>query len=165
MTDLPIFVMERSFEARPELVWRTWTEAELVKRWYGPGVETEIHAFTVEPGGLWINEMRMGDQSMYQRMEYTEVEPPARLVMLMSNCDAEWNVIDNPMMPQWPRTFLTEVTFEPDGDEGTTLTLRWIPHEASDEQNDAFEAAMDGMEQGWGAGMTMIAEILEELKA
>lgn len=163
MTDLPIFVMERNFDAPPELVWRTWTEADLVERWYGPGVETYIHAFDVKPGGLWINEMRMDDQSMFQRMEYTEVEPPARLVMLMSNCDADWNVIDNPMMPQWPRTFLTEVELEAEGD-GTKLTLRWIPHEASDEQNEAFARAMDGLEQGWGAGMTLIGEILEELK-
>ncbi|MEO9825107.1 MAG: SRPBCC domain-containing protein [Paracoccaceae bacterium] len=163
MSDLPIFVMEHSFDAPPAIVWRTWTEADLIERWYGPGVETAIHNFEVSPGGLWINEMRMGDQSMYQRMEYTEVEPPARLVMLMSNCDADWNIIDNPMMPQWPRTFLTEVEFEAEG-EGTRLTLRWIPHEASDEQNEAFARAMEGMEQGWGAGMTMIAELLEELK-
>lgn len=162
MTDLPIFFMERKFEAPPALVWRTWTEADLVERWYGPGVETAIHSFDVTPGGLWINEMRMGDQSMYQRMEYTEVEAPARLVMLMSNCDAEWNIIDNPMMPEWPRTFLTEITFVPDGD-GTMLTLSWIPHEASDEQNDAFATAMEGMEQGWGAGMSIIDDILAEL--
>lgn len=163
MTDLPIFVMERSFESTPEQVWRTWTEAELLERWYGPGVETHIHEFDVRPGGLWINEMRMGDKSMYQRMEYTEVEAPARLVMLMSNCDADWEIIDNPMMPHWPRTFLTEVEFESEGD-GTKVTLRWIPHEASDEQNDAFANAMDGMEEGWGAGMRVIAEILEELE-
>lgn len=164
MADLPIFVMERSFDAPPELVWRTWTQAELVERWYGPGVETHIHEFDVKPGGLWINEMRMGDQSMYQRMEYTEVEAPARLVMLMSNCDADWDIIDNPMMPHWPRTFLTEIEMEPEGD-GTRLTLRWIPHESSDEQNDAFAQALDGMEDGWGAGMALISEILEELEA
>ena len=38
MTDLPTYVLDRTFNATPDLVWRTWTEPELVQRWYGPGV-------------------------------------------------------------------------------------------------------------------------------
>ena len=159
----PKFVMHRTFDAPPALVWRTWTEVELVERWYGPGVETKIHRFEPEVGGLWLNEMVMGDNSMFQRTEYTEVDAPSRLVMLMSNADENWNVIPSPMMPNWPRVLLTTVTLEAEGD-GTKLTLEWEPHEATDDENAAFEAALAGLDKGWGAGMDIIAEIVAELQ-
>ncbi len=67
----------------------------------------------------------------YQRTEYTDVVEPARLVCLMSNTDANWNVAPNPMMPDWPRALLTIVTFEEHGAQ-TKMRLTWAPHEASE---------------------------------
>ena len=103
MSDVPTYVLEREFDAPRELVWKTWTDPELLPRWYGPGVETIVHHLEVKPGGLWLDEMRMGGGSHYERVEYTEVTPPERLVWLHSVCDADWNVTVNPMMPDWPR--------------------------------------------------------------
>lgn len=160
----PKFVMHRNFDASPALVWRTWTEVDLVERWYGPGVETKIHRFEPKVGGLWLNEMVMGENSMFQRTEYTEVDAPSRLVMLMSNTDKDWNVIPSPMMPNWPRVLLTTVTLKAEG-EGTKLTLEWEPYEATEDEKAAFEAALGGLDKGWGAGMDIIAEIVAELQA
>lgn len=159
----PKFVMTRDFDAPRALVWRTWTEAALVQRWYGPGVETVIHEFDVRPGGLWLNEMKMGERSMNQRMEFTEVSPTDRLVMLMSNADDDWNVIASPMMPDWPRVLLTTVEFF-EHDAGTRLALTWEPHEASQAERAAFAAAIPDLDKGWGAGMDIIAEILADLQ-
>ena len=159
----PKFVMTRDFAAPKGLVWRTWTEADLVQRWYGPGVETVIHEFDPQPGGLWLNEMKMGENSMHQRMEFTEVSPHDRLVMVMANADAGWNVIASPMMPDWPRQLLTTVDLaETDGT--TTLTLTWEPYEATEAELAAFAAAIPDLDKGWGAGMDIVAEILEELQ-
>lgn len=164
MSDVPTYVLEREFDAPRELVWKVWTDAELLPRWYGPGVETIVHHLEVKPGGLWLDEMRMGGGSHYERIEYTEVTPPERLVWLHSVCDADWNVTANPMMPDWPRVLLTTVTFDEDGDR-TRLRLTWAPHEASDAENAAFAAAMSGLDRGWGAGMKLIAELLTEMQA
>ena len=71
------------FDAPRALVWKTWTDPKLLPRWYGPRVETIIHRLQLKPGGLWLLEMRMGGKSMYQRVEYTEVTPPERLVSLL----------------------------------------------------------------------------------
>ena len=43
MTDLPTCVLDREFTARRELVWRAWTDPELLPRWYGPGAKTIVH--------------------------------------------------------------------------------------------------------------------------
>ena len=115
MSDVPTYVLEREFDAPRELVWKVWTDAELLPRWYGPGVETIVHHLEVKPGGLWLDEMRMGGGSHYERIEYTEVTPPERLIWLHSVCDADWSVTANPMVPDWPRVLLTTVTFDEDG--------------------------------------------------
>lgn len=164
MSELPVYVLERVFDAPRELVWKTWTDPELLPRWYGPNVETIVHRLDVTPGGLWLGEMKWGDNSHFQRVEYTEVDAPARLVWLHSNCDADWNVTANPMMPDWPRVLLTTVTFEEEGGQ-TRMRLTWIPHEASEAEIACFAAAIEGMDKGWGSGMELLAELLAELQA
>jgi uncharacterized protein YndB with AHSA1/START domain len=164
MNELPTYVLEREFNAPRELVWKTWTDPLLLARWYGPNVETIIHRLDVTPGGLWLNEMKMGEKSSYQRSEYTEVVEPERLVCLMSNADADWNLAPNPMMPDWPRVLLTTVTFEETGGR-TKMRLTWAPHEASAAEIACFAAAIDGMGKGWNAGMKLLAELLAELQA
>lgn len=163
MSELPVYVLERVFDAPRELVWKTWTDPELLPRWYGPNVETIVHRLDVTPGGLWLGEMKWGDNSHFQRVEYTEVDAPARLVWLHSNSDADWNITANPMMPDWPRVLLTTVTFEEEGDQ-TRMRLTWIPHEANEVEIACFAAAIEGMDKGWGSGMELLAELLAELQ-
>lgn len=164
MTDLPTYVLDRVFDAPRELVWKTWTDPELLPRWYGPNVETIIHRLDLRPGGLWLVEMKWGDDGHYQRVEYTEVTPPQRLVWLHSTSDAEWNVIPSPMMADWPRVLLTTVTFE-ETDGKTSMRLTWVPHDASDAEIACFAAAIDGMGTGWESGMELLTELLAELQA
>jgi len=164
MSDVPTYLLERDFDAPRELVWKTWTDPELLARWYGPNVETIVHRLDVKAGGLWLNEMRWGDKANFERVEYTEVTPPERLVWLHSVADADWNVVSNPMMPDWPRVLLTTVTFEEDGGR-TKMRLTWVPHGASEAEIACFGAAMEGLDKGWGAGMKILEELLAELQA
>jgi uncharacterized protein YndB with AHSA1/START domain len=163
MSDTPVYILERTFNAPRPLVWKAWTDAELLPRWYGPRVETVIHKLDVRVGGLWLLEMKWGGNSNYQRVEYTEVSPPERLVWLHSNADADWNIADNPMMADWPRVLLTTVTFEENGGK-TNLRLAWEPHEATDAELACFAAAIDGLDKGWGSGMDLLEEILAEMQ-
>lgn len=163
MNDLPVFVLERVFEAPRALVWKTWTEADLLSRWYGPDAQTIIHQLDVRPGGLWLNEMKWGDNSMFERVEYTEVVAAERLVWLHSTADQDFNIAANLMMADWPLVLLTIVTFEEVGGK-TNLRLTWQPHAASAAEIATFSAAIDGLGKGWGAGMDMLASILAELQ-
>ncbi|KZL03674.1 MULTISPECIES: SRPBCC domain-containing protein [unclassified Pseudovibrio] len=164
MSELPTYVLERTFNAPRELVWRTWTEPDLISRWYGPNVESIVHQLDVKQGGLWLHEMKWGDNSNFQRVEYTEVSKPSKLVWLHATSDADWNVIASPMMQDWPRVLLTTVTFEQDGDQ-TKMRLTWVPHDATEAEIACFEAAIGGMNQGWNAGMGLLEELLAELQS
>ncbi len=164
MTELPSYVLDRVFEARREMVWRAWTDPELLSRWYGPNVETIIHGFDLKPGGHWLNEMRWGDNAHFSKATFQTVEPPARLVWHHATTDAEWNVTANPMMPDWPRVILTDVVFEDLGAK-TKVRLTWVPHEASEAEIACFAGAMERMGQGWESGYQILDKILAELQS
>ncbi len=70
MSELPEYILDRIFDAPRELVWRAWTDPELLHRWYGPGVETIIHEFDLKPGGSWLNEMKWGGNSDFSKMVF-----------------------------------------------------------------------------------------------
>jgi uncharacterized protein YndB with AHSA1/START domain len=163
MRDQTTYVLDRVFDAPRELVWKAWTDPNLLPRWYGPNVETIVHRLDLKPGGLWLVEMKWNGKSNYQRVEYSEVARPERLVWLHSNSDANWNVTPSPMMPDWPRVLLTTVTFE-EGGGRTKLRLTWIPHEASEAEVACFAAAIERIGKGWDAGMELLAKLLTELQ-
>ncbi|MCI2400274.1 SRPBCC domain-containing protein [Aliiroseovarius subalbicans] len=164
MGELPTFKLERSFKASKEQVWAAWTDPALIPQWYGPGVTSIVHSLDLSPGGAWCHEMRMGDNGFFQRAQYTEVTPHDRLVWVHSNTDAEWNIIANPMMPDWPRELLTIVTFvEKDGQ--TDVCLTWTPHMASAAEIACFDGAIAGMAKGWNAGMDLLEQMLATQQA
>jgi uncharacterized protein YndB with AHSA1/START domain len=51
---LPFIDMTRTFDAPRELVWRAYTEPELMKQWLGPRkYTTTIEEYDVRDGGRW----------------------------------------------------------------------------------------------------------------
>lgn len=159
MSKLPEFVLDRQFDAPRALVWRAWTDPELLQRWYGPGVDTVIHKFELEPEGVWLNEMKMKNGSNYQKMVFKEVLEPEKLVWHHCSADEDWNVAANPMMPDWPRILLTTVSFEERGGQ-THVRLTQVPLDATDAEIACFEKMKDGMSGGWGSGYAIIDEML-----
>ena len=165
MSEIPEYVLDRVFDAPREMVWRAWTDPELLSRWYGPGVETIIHKFDLKPGGEWLNEMKWGENSMLSKAVFEEVTPPERLVWHHhSATDAEWNTVSNPKMPHWPRVLLTTVTFTEES-PGTRVRLVWAPHAATDAEIACFSSAVSNMGKGWESGYAIMDEIFAELQA
>lgn len=165
MSKLPEYIVDREFDAPRDMVWRAWTEPDLLARWYGPGVETIIHKFDLQPGGEWLNEMKRGDYSMLSRAVFTEVSPPERLVWQhYSSTDRNWQSVPNPQMPDWPRVMLTTVTFSEKG-EKTNVRLAWAPYEATDAEIACFASAIANLGKGWESGFAIMDQLLAELLA
>ncbi|MCH7834472.1 MAG: SRPBCC domain-containing protein [Proteobacteria bacterium] len=165
MSDLPEYILARVFDAPREMVWRAWTDPEILHRWYGPNIETIIHEFELKPGGAWLNEMKMGGNSHFSKMVFQEVTQPEKLVWHhFSSTDSDWNNIANPMMADWPRVLLTTVLFEDMGDK-TNVRLSQVPLEATDAEIGCFAGAMANMDKGWGAGYAIMDELFVELQA
>ena len=58
--------IKRSFNAPVEVVWKAWTDADHIVKWWGPkgmDIQVEYHDFTV--GGSWKYVMPMPDGSTF----------------------------------------------------------------------------------------------------
>ena len=164
MSELPEYKLDRIFDAPRNMVWRAWTDPDLLQRWYGPNIETIIHEFDLKPGGAWLNEMKWGDNSDFSKMIFQEVTQPEKLVWHHCSADSDWNIISSPMMADWPRMLLTTVLFEDMGDK-TNVRLSQVPMEATDAEIACFATMMGGMDKGWGSGYTIMDEMFVELQS
>ncbi len=154
--------IERELSARIETVWKAWSDPAIVATWYGPGVETIMHHFDFREGGYWHEEMRMGENSMFGRTEFVEIVPQKKIVIHQSSSNADGEIIDNPMMPDWPRVMEAAVTFEPMGDK-TRMVFTWAPFQASDEEIAMFASMKDRMGEGWSKGFDIMDAEIEKL--
>lgn len=164
MNELPEFVLEREFDAPRELVWCAWTDPDYLQHWYGPGAETVIHQFDLKPEGVWLNEMKMGGGSNFQKIIFQEISKPEKLVWHHCSTDEDWIVAANPMMPDWPRMLLTTVTFD-DRAGKTIVRLSQIPMGATDAEIACFAKMKDAMSGGWGSGYAIIDDILVKMQS
>ena len=162
MAELNKYRIDRVFAAPLDLVWRAWTEPEILAQWYGPGVETIIHKFDLKPGGEWLNEMKWGEKSDLSKMVFQEVELQKKLVWMHYSTDDGWNVVANPMMENWPREILTIVEFEADGDQ-TNVSLILEAVNTTEAELACFAEKADGLEKGWGSGFKVMDEVFATL--
>lgn len=91
-------VIERTFNASLESVWKMWTEADNFKQWYGPeGASIPTAEMSVEVGGKRLICMEMntpnGPMKMWFTGEYVKVEPMSLLSYTESMSDEDGNII------------------------------------------------------------------------
>lgn len=97
------------------LVFRAWTEARHLARWFGPrGFTTTTRTFEFQPGGVWEFEMHGPDGTVYPNwIEWREIVPPERIGYRQGGRAAD------------PNAFETTVTFAEHAG-GTEITLRTL---------------------------------------
>ena len=72
--------IERDFDAPRDLVWRAFTEPELVAQWWGRGNELVIEKFEAERGGHWRFVERTPEGAHGFEGRFREVTKPTRLI-------------------------------------------------------------------------------------
>ena len=157
------FVISRVFDAPREKVWRSFTEPERMKEWFGPKGSTVVASnMDLRVGGTYHGALRTGDGPvMWAKFIYREVVPPQRLVWQHSFSDEAGGLTRHPLSPTWPLKLLTTVTFEDIGAGKTRLTLRWSLLDATAEEQSTFDAAHDGMRAGWSGSFEQLEAHLQ----
>ncbi len=160
------FVISRVFDAPRDLVWTCFTEPERMKEWWGPkGAITIASNMDLRVGGTYLGALRDCDGNvMWGKFIYREIVPPQRLVWEHSFSDEAGGLTRHPLSATWPLQLLTTVTLtdEPGGE--TKVTLRWTTLNATAEEQKTFDAAHDGMTQGWGGSFDRLAAYLVSAK-
>lgn len=152
----------RDFRAPRERVFRAWTEAAMIARWWGPhGFSTEVVACDLRIGGRYHFVMRDGEGNPYPAQGvFVEIDPPARIVMT-DDCSC--------MPPEWLAEYAAEETARGEGIENTTylllddlgdgrtrMTLRMVC--INNRLRDGLVAA--GMNEGWGESFEKLDALL-----
>ena len=147
----PVYTITRRFAAPVDLLWRAWTEAGLLSRWFGPkGVTTQVKRHDLRPGGVLHSSMTTPDGTvMWARFDYREVEPPRLLSWVHGFSDEAGTRQPAPFPGPFPLEMLTTVKFVDKGGS-SEIVLTWVPINPTDEERAAFIEAMAGFDMGWG---------------
>lgn len=154
-------VIERVINAPRALVWKTFTEAEHLRHWWGPvGFTLDVLKLDVRPGGMFHYAMRAGNGSaMFGRFDYIEIQAPEKIVFTNSFSDANANHVRAPFSGEWPLKILNTWTFEEKNNK-TTLLLRGKPFEATDAEIRRFVQEFPGMNKGFGGTFDQLDKYL-----
>jgi uncharacterized protein YndB with AHSA1/START domain len=129
-------VISRAFPAPRDLVFKAWSSAEHLKRWFSPeGMSVPEAAIDFRPGGVFDICMRSPEgQDFWSKGSYDEISPPDRLAFTSSVIIGGSKKF----------TVQTTVTFENQG-TGTLMTVRQL----YDIHDKAFLGAVEGSAEGW----------------
>jgi uncharacterized protein YndB with AHSA1/START domain len=149
-------VITRIFDAPPELVWKAWTDPELIQRWWGPnGFDLPTCRNDFRVGGRYLFCMRSPDgQNYWNTGIYREIVPLERIVYTDSFSDADGNFVPASfygLSSDFPEKTLVTVTFEElDGKTKLVLQQSGIPAGSDSESAN----------QGWSESFDKLANIL-----
>ncbi len=141
-------VMERVFNAPRELVFKAYTDPDLIPKWWGPRyLTTTVDKMDVRVGGVWrfVQRDAQGQESAFNGV-YREIVPPERLSYTFEFEGMPGHVV------------IETVTFEEHaGKTRTTVTSLF----QSKEDRDGM--IQSGMEEGANDSQERLAELLETM--
>lgn len=149
-------VVERSFSAKRELVWKAYTEAEYLVQWWGPeGWTLPVCEVDLRVGGAWFYCMQSPpelDMTSCGKAFYTEIVAPERLAYDDTFVDEDGNVMDE--MPVAKNV----VTFEEI--DGMTKIISTSTYENQKLRDQVIEmGAAAGIDQTFNRLEVMLAEL------
>lgn len=151
-------VLTRIIGSPRGMVFKAWTNAEQLARWWGPRAFTNpVCELDVRPGGQIRIDMRGPDGTVYP-MEgvFHEIVEPERLVFTSTALEDEHG---KPLFE-----ILNTITFE-DFHGITKLTLHARLMTKDFKLTPQVAAALAGMEQGWSESLYRLADELEYSRA
>jgi uncharacterized protein YndB with AHSA1/START domain len=159
------FVITRTFDAPRDLVYKMYSDAEHLKKWWGPkGFGMKVAKLDFRPGGTFLYAMVTPDgQEVWGKFYYRFMMAPMMIQFIVSFSDEHGNPQRHFMNPKWPLEVLNTLTLEEKGRK-TLLTLRGGPINATEEEHKIFAENFKGMQQGFKGTLDQLEEYLNKVK-
>lgn len=143
----------RDFNAPVEKVWKAWTDAETLDKWWAPRpwrAETKRLDFKV--GGMWLYCMAgPNGEKAWCRVDFTAITPAESFAATSHFCDEDGNIDSNFPNMQWINVFkATEAGTQYNG----TLTF--------DNEADLEAIVKMGFKEGFTMGLGNLDELLSQ---
>lgn len=121
-------VVTRVVDAPVGQVWQAWTDAEQVRRWWGPtGFTCPLARIDLREGGTSLVAMRSpAGQDLYNTWSYRSIVPHQRLEFIQNFADEHGNKLTPASIglpAEIPQDVRNLVTFKALGEHGTELTV------------------------------------------
>ena len=147
-----VFV-QRTFDAPLELVWRAWTEKEILDEWWAPRPwKAKTKFMNFEVGGKRVYAMVSPEgQEFWSVQKFISISPKSNFKMLNAFSDANENM-DLPGS-NWDLNFMEE-------NDSTKVSIE-IYNESLERMNKMIEMGFQG---GFAMGHNNLDEILKTLK-
>ncbi len=161
-------VITRTFNSPRELVWKAWTEPEMIMKWWGPeGFTSPSAKVDLQVGGKYIYAMQgpagsEWDRVMYSAGVYKEIVPHEKIVVTDYFSDAEGNMINPDQEGQdsnFPKEMTVTILFE-EVEPGKTKLSIVYPKPETQEQFEAMKKS--GMEEGWSTSLNKLEVALSQ---
>ena len=160
--------IERIFNAPKEMVWKAWTDPELIKQWWGPEHFTSPEAkVDLRVGGKYIFTMHgpegsQWDKDMYTAGVFKEIIPNEKIVTTDYFSDENGELIEPSHEGQaadFPKELTVTILFTEIEEGKTKLTI----HYPKPESEAAVKAMLaSGMEQGWSTSLDKMAKVVDK---
>ena len=150
-------IITRYFNATRDLVWKTWTESEHIKRWWGPkGFTSPFCNIDFRVGGVLLFCMRSPEgRDFWSTGIFREIVKPSFIVCTDSFADERGNIVPASyygMNGDFPLEMLWTITFEEiNGNTKFTLMHSGLPSGEMSEMT----------KQGWDQSLDKFAETLK----
>ena len=149
------FQAKRTFNAPVSLVWRAYTEKELLDQWWAPlPWKTETQSLDFQPGGKWRYDMvgpageRHGGVQIFQEIVFEDY-----FSGIDAFADEQGQINDDLPVATWKNTFVPT-------ENGTLVIV-----DAVYPNREALETVINmGMAQGVAAAHDNLAELLAKVK-
>lgn len=153
-TNKNVLTVERTFNAPVELVWRAWTEAELLDQWWAPAPwKSETAEMDFKEGGFRLYAMVGPEgEKHWGRTEFDTINRPVDYTGKDVFCDETGKV--DPKMP----VAVFANNFESKGDQTTVTMITEYADEAG------LKAVLEmGMKEGLDLAISQLDEVLAQL--
>jgi len=166
MTDITEIRIEKVFDAPREMVWKAWTEPEMIKKWWGPeGFTAPSAKIDLKVGGKYTYAMKGPEGSKWDRVMYSsgifkEIVLMEKIVVTDYFSDEHSNKIEPSKEGQdadFPTEMTSTILFEEIEGGKTKLSIIY-PKPENEKQ---FQAILkSGMKEGWLSSLDKMAKAL-----
>lgn len=142
--------LSRTFAAPRSLVWKAWTDANLLARWWGPdGFPNPVCEVDVRVGGTMRIDMQAPDGTVHRLTgTFDEVAEPECLVFRAIAVDDKSVAL---------MESLTTVTFHDLGDK-----TKVIVHASAAPRQPIAADMLKGMDMGWAQSLERLARLVAQ---
>jgi uncharacterized protein YndB with AHSA1/START domain len=146
----------RQFAANVELVWKAWTNPEILDQWWAPKpYQTKTKSMDFREGGCWLYAMYSPENvAHWCRADYTKIEHQKYFTGLDAFCDENGNINTEFPRSQWHNEFKKT-------GENTTVNVT-IKHE---NLADLEKIIAMGFKEGFTMALGNLDEYLKKLNS